>query len=207
MSVASEVAKKLLQIKAIKLNPQNPFTWASGIKSPIYCDNRIILSHPSARDYVTYCLEKKVLGMKYDAIAGVATSGIAFGALLAQKTEKPMLYVRSKPKAHGRQNMIEGDLDGIENIIVIEDLISTGGSVLKAVEAIREAGCNVVNVQAIFTYGFPQAQEAFAGADCTFETLTNYPELLEEALRSEYISESEYQSLNKWSQSPTEWTP
>jgi len=119
MSVASEVAKRLLQIKAIKLNPQNPFTWASGIKSPIYCDNRIILSHPNIRDYVVYCLEKKAISADFDVIAGVATSGIAFGALVADRLKKPMVYVRSKAKEHGRQNMIEGHLEGNEKVLVI----------------------------------------------------------------------------------------
>lgn len=206
MSVASEVAKRLLQIKAIKLNPQNPFTWASGIQSPIYCDNRIILSHPNIRDYVIYCLEKKALTVgEFDVVAGVATSGIAFGALLADRLKKPMVYVRSKPKEHGRQNMIEGQIEGNERVLVIEDLISTGGSSLKAVEALKEAGCKVVGVHAIFSYGFDKATESFAEAECPFETLTNYDELLKEAVKSKYIEEAELESLSKWSKAPSEW--
>ncbi len=205
MSVASEVAKRLLQIKAIKLNPQNPFTWASGIQSPIYCDNRIILSHPNIRDYVVYCLEKKIINVDFDVIAGVATSGIAFGALVADRMKKPMVYVRNKPKEHGRQNMIEGHLEGNEKVLVIEDLISTGGSSLKAVEALRATGCTVTNVYAIFSYGFGKATENFALADCPFGTLTNYQELLQEAVRSEYIDENDLASLAKWSSAPTEW--
>lgn len=206
MSVASEVAKRLLQIKAIKLNPQNPFTWASGIQSPIYCDNRIILSHPNIRDYVIYCLEKKALGTHdFDVVAGVATSGIAFGALVADRLKKPMVYVRSKAKEHGRQNLIEGHIEGSEKVLVIEDLISTGGSSLKAVDALKDAGCTVVGVHAIFSYGFAKATEAFAAAECPFETLTNYQELLQEALKSKYISEEDLASLSKWSNAPAEW--
>ena len=206
MSVASDVAKRLLQIKAIKLNPQNPFTWASGIKSPIYCDNRIILSHPNIRDYVIYCLEKKATSMpEFDVVAGVATAGIAFGALVADRLKKPMVYVRSKAKEHGRQNMIEGHLEGSERVLVIEDLISTGGSSLKAVEAIKETGCEVVGVHAIFSYGFEKATTAFAAANCPFDTLTNYQELLHEAVKSEYIKEEELASLAQWSKAPAEW--
>lgn len=206
MSVASEVAKRLLQIKAIKLNPQNPFTWASGIKSPIYCDNRIILSYPNIRDYVVYCLEKKTLDHQdFDVVAGVATSGIAFGALVADRLKKPMVYVRSKAKEHGRQNMIEGYLEGNEKVLVIEDLISTGGSSLKAVEALKAAGCEVVGVQAIFSYGFDKATAAFAEAECPFETLTNYSELLQEAVKSKYITEEDVASLSGWSKAPSEW--
>jgi len=207
MSVASEVAKRLLQIKAIKLNPQNPFTWASGIQSPIYCDNRIILSHPNIRDYVVYCLEKKAENMpEFDIVAGVATSGIAFGALVADRLKKPMVYVRSKAKEHGRQNMIEGEIEGNEKVLVIEDLISTGGSSLKAVEALKERGCEIIGVHAIFSYGFQKATDAFAAADCPFETLTNYSELLQEAVKSEYINQEDLISLEKWSKAPSEWS-
>ena len=206
MSVASEVAKQLLQIKAIKLNPQNPFTWASGIQSPIYCDNRIILSHPKIRDYVVYCMEKKSVEMEsFDVVAGVATSGIAFGALVANALKKPMVYVRSKAKEHGRQNMIEGYLEGTEQVLVIEDLISTGGSSLKAVDALKEAGCSISGVLAIFTYEFNQAREAFQAANCPLETLTNYPELLQEAVKSEYITSAQKELLEKWNKAPRSW--
>jgi orotate phosphoribosyltransferase len=208
MSVASEVAKRLLQIKAIKLNPQNPFTWASGIKSPIYCDNRIILSHPNIRDYVIYCLEKKATSMpEFDVVAGVATAGIAFGALLADRLKKPMVYVRSKAKEHGRQNMIEGQLEGTERILVIEDLISTGGSSLKAVEALKETGCEVVGVHAIFSYGFDTAKEAFDKAEVPFTVLSDYDHLIEQAVNLEYIKEEELDQLKKWRELPSNWTP
>ena len=206
MSVASEVARKLLQIKAIKLNPQNPFTWASGIKSPIYCDNRLALSHPNVRDYLIYTMSRKALEMgKYDVVAGVATAGIAYGALIANDQNKPMVYVRSKTKAHGRQNLIEGHLEGNEKVLIIEDLISTGGSSLKAVEAVRETGCEVVGVVAIFSYGFDKAFKAFADAKCPMATLSNYNELLAEAVKSEYISAAEQADLEKWSTDPEAW--
>ena len=206
MSVASEVAKRLLQIKAIKLNLQNPFTWASGIQSPIYCDNRIILSHPNIRDYVVYCLEKKAEAMpEFDIVAGVATSGIAFGALVADRLKKPMVYVRSKAKEHGRQNMIEGELEGNEKVLVIEDLISTGGSSLKAVQALKDAGCDVIGVHAIFSYGFDKAKNSFDAAKCPFGTLTNYEELLQEAVKSDYIKEEELVPLSNWAKAPAEW--
>ena len=206
MSVASEVARKLLQIKAIKLSPQNPFTWASGIKSPIYCDNRLALSYPLVRDYMIYTMSRKAIGMgKYDVVAGVATAGIAYGALIAHDQKKPMVYVRSKAKAHGRQNQIEGHLEGNEKVLVIEDLISTGGSSLKAVEAVRETGCEVVGVLAIFSYGFDKALKAFADAECPMATLSNYNELLAEAVRSEYITAEEQSSLEKWSTNPEAW--
>jgi len=204
---ATKIAEYLLKINAVKLSPSNPFTWASGIQSPIYCDNRIILSHPNIRDYVVYCLEKKADSMpEFDLIAGVATSGIAFGALVADRLKKPMVYVRSKAKEHGRQNMIEGDLEGNEKVLVIEDLISTGGSSLKAVEALKEKGCTVIGVHAIFSYGFQKATDAFSAADCPFETLTNYSELLQEAVKSEYITEEDISSLEEWSKSPSTWS-
>jgi len=206
MSVASEVARRLLQIKAIKLNPQNPFTWASGMKSPIYCDNRLALSYPKVRDYLTYTMSRKAIAMgKYDVIAGVATSGIAYGALVAADQNKPMVYVRSKAKAHGRQNLIEGFLEGNEKVLIIEDLISTGGSSLKAVEAVRATGCEVVGVLAIFSYGFEKAFKAFADAECPMETLSNYKELLNEAVKSEYITEEQQSDLEKWSANPEKW--
>ena len=206
MSVASEVARKLLQIKAIKLNPQNPFTWASGIKSPIYCDNRLALSYPKVRDYLIYTMSRKAIAMgKYDVVAGVATSGIAYGALIAADQNKPMVYVRSKAKAHGRQNLIEGHLEGNEKVLIIEDLISTGGSSLKAVEAVRETGCEVIGVLAIFSYGFEKAFKAFADAECPMETLSSYNELLVEAVRSEYITEAQQADLEKWSVNPEAW--
>ena len=197
MALSTEVAKRLLQIKAIKLSPQNPFTWASGIKSPIYCDNRIVLTYPEARNFVRDALVKKADQFgEYDLIAGVATAGIAHGALLADATNMPFIYVRGKAKGHGRQNLIEGEVKGGEKVLVVEDLISTGGSSVKAVEAVREAGCEVVGVLAIFTYGFEKAERTFAAANCKYDTLSNYETLLQEAIKSGYISESDLQVLN-----------
>jgi len=206
MKISALVANKLLQIKAIKLSPQNPFTWASGIQSPIYCDNRIILSYPTIRDIVIKGLAKVSSEFaSFDKIAGVATAGIAHGALLANELKQPFVYVRSKAKGHGRQNLIEGEIKGNERILVVEDLISTGGSSLKAVEALKNTGCEVVGTIAIFSYGFKQAQEAFDAANCSIRTLTNYPALIEEAVKANYISEEEMNSLMEWRNNPKEW--
>lgn len=197
MALSTEIAKRLLQIKAIKLSPQNPFTWASGIKSPIYCDNRIVLTYPEVRNFVRDGLVKKAAQFgNYDLVAGVATAGIAHGALLADATNMPFIYVRSKAKGHGRQNLIEGEVKGGEKVLVIEDLISTGGSSVKAVEAVREAGCEVVGVLAIFTYGFAKARKTFEAAGCKYDTLSDYETLLQEAVKSGYVSESDLQVLN-----------
>ena len=206
MNIASEVAKRLLQINAIKLSPQNPFTWASGIKSPIYCDNRIVLSYPGIRRFIIESFAQKAEAFKpFDTIAGVATAGIAHGALLAEQLALPFIYVRSQPKGHGRQNQIEGELRPGAHALVIEDLISTGGSCLKAVEALREAGCEVSGVLAIFTYGFDEATAAFKTAGCPFDTLSSYPVLLEEALRENYIGPAELQTLQEWRKNPGGW--
>ena len=206
MKIAPDVASKLLQIKAIKLNPQNPFVWASGINSPIYCDNRIILSYPKTRAFVIEALAEKSKEFgHFDVIAGVATSGIAFGALLAEKLDLPFVYVRDKAKGHGRQNQIEGKLDKTQRVLVVEDLISTGGSCLKAVDVLREYGCEVVGVEAIFSYGFESAVENFAIANCRYDTLTNYNELLKEAIKSEYINSSDMETLENWREAPQKW--
>ncbi len=199
MTIAVEVAKRLLEIKAIKLNPQDPFTWASGIKSPIYCDNRIILSHPEIRTFVKKCLVEaaKEFGL-FDAVAGVATSGIAFGMLLADVLSLPFVYVRNAAKGHGRQNQIEGELSGSENVLVVEDLVSTGGSALKAVEVLRGRGCRIAGVLAIFTYGLEKAKEAFAKADCRMRTLSNYDEVLLQAIENQYIKKEDLDKLNSW---------
>ena len=199
MNIAAEVAKKLLQIKAIKLSPQNPFTWASGILSPIYCDNRVVLSYPESRNFIKSAFvdcSKKF--PKFDKIAGVATAGIAHGALLADALQLPFIYVRSKPKAHGRKNQIEGNLEKGEKVLVIEDLISTGGSSLKAVEALVEAGAEAIGVAAIFTYGFEKANTAFGQAGYQLETLSNYDILINEALKTNFINESDVQLLKNW---------
>ncbi|MEK7256249.1 MAG: orotate phosphoribosyltransferase [Bacteroidota bacterium] len=199
MNIATEVAKRLLQIKAIKLSPQKPFTWASGIQSPIYCDNRIVLSHPEIRDFIKSCfVEKSKEFGNFDAVAGVATAGIAHGMMLADALQKPFAYVRSKPKEHGRQNLVEGELQPGWRVLVVEDLISTGGSSLAAVEGVRQAGCEVAGVLAIFSYGFEKAQQAFQTANCPLETLSTYDVLVREALTSKYINLHDLDLLTTW---------
>src|ERR1700709_1623615 len=187
--VEQQVAEFLLQIKAIKLQPDNPFTWASGWKSPIYCDNRITLSHPTVRTYIRQQLTK-LIQEKFGAvgcIAGVATAGIPQGVLVAQELGLPFIYVRSKPKEHGRGNMIEGDVLTGKRVVVIEDLISTGKSSLQAVDALRDAGYDVAGLAAIFTYGFDIADENFKKANCPFITLSNYTALINYAQEHQYI--------------------
>jgi orotate phosphoribosyltransferase len=199
LNTAQEVAHQLLQIKAIKLSPQKPFTWASGILSPIYCDNRVVLSYPSVRNFIKQCLvEKSGAFGNFDAIAGVATAGIAHGMLLADALELPFCYVRSKAKDHGRQNLIEGELKGTERVLVVEDTISTGGSSLQAVEAVRATGCEVAGVIAIFSYHFEKAVHAFLQAGCKLETLTNYDTLVREALANKYINLNDLDLLTTW---------
>jgi orotate phosphoribosyltransferase len=199
------LAQKLLQIKAIRLNPQNPFQWASGILSPIYCDNRIVLSYPEARDLVKKALAEASADFDFDVVAGVATAGIAHGALLADAIGKPFIYVRSKRKEHGRQNLIEGELKEGAKVLMVEDLISTGGSCLKAVEGVREAGGKVAGVLALFTYGFPESVEAFEKENCPFKTLSNYPAMLEVALENGYLNNDEKELLSEWRKNPKEW--
>lgn len=207
MSTAAEVARRLLQINAIKLNPQNPFTWASGLRSPIYCDNRLALSHPDLRSFlIDGFVEKAADFGTIDGVAGVATAGIPHGALLADRLGLPFIYVRSKPKGHGRQNMIEGEMPAGSRLLVIEDLISTGGSCLAAVKALREAEYKVGGVLAIFTYGFPQAGAAFEAADCPFDTLSSYPVLLEEAENQQYITADQIKTLQEWQLDPKGWS-
>lgn len=201
------IAQQLLQIKAIKLNPQNPFTWASGRRSPIYCDNRVVLSYPEARQLVIDALAKIATDFdSFDGIAGVATAGIAHGALLADRLGLPFIYIRSKPKAHGRQNQIEGQLQEGASYLVVEDLISTGGSSLQAVEALRQAGGKAAGVVALFTYGFPEAAAAFVTADCPLKTLSHYDALLAEAQASGYITAQEQNLLANWRQDPLAWS-
>lgn len=203
------VAEKLLKIKAVKLQPSNPFTWASGWKSPIYCDNRKTLSYPQLRNFIKLELAR-IIREKYDqvdAIAGVATGAIAQGAMVAEELGLPFVYVRSSPKDHGLENLIEGDLKPGMKVVVIEDLISTGGSSLKAVEAIRRDGSAVIGMLAIFTYGFPVAEEAFRKANVELITLSNYDAVLDTALETEYIHESELFALQEWRKSPATWFP
>jgi orotate phosphoribosyltransferase len=203
------VASKLLKIKAVKLQPSNPFTWASGWKSPIYCDNRKTLSYPELRNFIKLELARLIREKyeKVDAIAGVATGAIAQGAMVAEELGLPFVYVRSSPKDHGLENLIEGDLRPGMKVVVIEDLISTGGSSLKAVEAIRADGSEVVGMLAIFTYGFPQAEDAFRKAKVELTTLSNYDAVLETALATDYIHESELAALQEWRVSPATWEP
>jgi orotate phosphoribosyltransferase len=203
------VAEKLLKIKAVKLQPSNPFTWASGWKSPIYCDNRKTLSYPELRNFIKLELAR-LIREKYDqvdAIAGVATGAIAQGAMVAEELGLPFVYVRSSPKDHGLENLIEGDLKPHMKVIVIEDLISTGGSSLKAVEAIRADGSTVIGMLAIFTYGFPIAEEAFKKAKVELTTLSNYEAVLETAVATNYIHESELKALQEWRSAPSSWQP
>jgi len=203
------VAAKLLKIKAVKLQPSNPFTWASGWKSPIYCDNRKTLSYPDLRNFIKIELAR-IIREKYDrvdAIAGVATGAIAQGAMVAEELGLPFVYVRSSPKDHGLENLIEGDLKPKMKVVVIEDLISTGGSSLKAVDAIRADGSDVIGMLAIFTYGFPEAEEAFRKAKVELTALSNYDAVLETALATNYIHESELLTLQEWRLSPSTWQP
>ncbi len=197
----------LLQIKAIKLNLSNPFTWASGWRSPIYCDNRTILSFPEERSVVARSFARAIQESfpEADLVAGVATGAISWGVLAADKLQKPAIYVRSAPKAHGRGNQIEGTFTKGQKVVVVEDLISTGGSSLAAVEAMREAGLDVVGMVAIFTYGFPTAVENFEKAGVKLITLSNYNILSEQALISGYITQEELDSLKQWRVSPDTW--
>ncbi len=201
------MAKQLLQIKAIKLKPSTPFIWASGMKSPIYCDNRKTLSYPAVRSFICDAFVQTIQE-KYptvDVIAGVATGAIAHGVLVAQALNKPFVYVRSDAKKHGLENMVEGYLEKGQRVVVIEDLISTGGSSLKAVEALREAGTIIEGLLAIFSYGFPKAAENFATANCELNTLSNYQTLIEIAFETGYITDSEIHLLKKWRENPDGW--
>ena len=200
-------AEKLLKIKAIKLQPANPFTWASGWKSPFYCDNRKTLSYPSLRNFVKIEISRLILEKfgQVDAIAGVATGAIPQGALVAEELNLPFVYVRATPKDHGLENLIEGELRPGMKVVVVEDLVSTGGSSLKAVEAIRRDGCEVIGMIAAFTYGFDVAVQAFKEAKVNLVTLTNYEAVLDAALRTGYIDENDVDILKKWRQDPAHW--
>ncbi|PXY47076.1 orotate phosphoribosyltransferase [Flavobacterium hydrophilum] len=204
---AEKTAELLLQINAIKLNPENPFTWASGWKSPIYCDNRLILSFPAIRNYVRDEFAKNIEKQfgKPDVIAGVATGAIGIGILVAESLGLPFVYVRPEAKKHGRQNQVEGFLQKGQNVVVVEDLISTGNSSLMAVEALRNEGANIKGMAAIFTYGFNVAQENFKNANIDLYTLSNYENLLDLAVQKQYISEDQQTALQEWSLSPSTW--
>lgn len=206
---AKKTAELLLQIKAIKLSPEEPYIWASGWKSPIYCDNRVSLSYPPVRVYLKEQMAKIVEDEfgKPDVIAGVATGAIAIGVLVAQELGVPFIYVRPEPKKHGRKNQIEGVLESGQNVVVIEDLISTGKSSLAAVEALKEAGATVKGMVAIFSYGFEVAAQNFKDQNVNLSTLSNYEILLEQALDSQYISQKELSLLRDWRSNPGEWNP
>ncbi len=206
-NIEKQVAGRLLSIKAIKLQPKNPFTWASGWQAPIYCDNRKTLSYPNIRTYIKMALAQKILELHPDVevIAGVATGAIAQGALVAEELGLPFIYVRSTPKDHGLENLIEGDLKPKQKVVVVEDLISTGGSSLKAVEAIRKDGSEVLGMVAIFTYGFPIAIQQFQQANVKLTALSNYDAVLSHALSTNYINDDEFKALQSWRLEPSEW--
>ena len=205
---AEKTAELLLQITAIKLNPKNPFTWASGWQSPIYCDNRLILSFPPIRNFVREEFSKlieKEFG-KPDVIAGVATGAIGIGMLVAEYMGLPFVYVRPEPKKHGRQNQVEGFLQKGQNVVVVEDLISTGNSSLLAVDALKKSGAQVKGMVAIFTYGFDVAKENFKNAKVDLHTLADYEHLLHLAVAKNYITENELKTLQEWRESPATWS-
>ena len=204
---SQKIAEYLLQIKAIKLEPSNPFTWASGWKSPIYCDNRKTLSYPEVRNYIREVFAARVRANYPEAeiIAGVATGAIAIGMLVADTLELPFIYVRSAAKGHGLGNQVEGNYHTGAKVVVIEDLISTGGSSLSAVSALREAGCKVLGMLAIFTYGFSKSVDAFAEAGCKLETLSDYEVLAETAMNNNYISPEQLETLKEWRIDPASW--
>jgi orotate phosphoribosyltransferase len=206
-NIAKKTAGYLLQIKAIKLQPSNPFTWASGWKSPIYCDNRKTLSFPEVRSYIrdSFVSTVKMYYPEAELIAGVATGAIAHGVLAAEKLEMPFIYVRSEAKEHGLGNQIEGYYTAGQKVVVIEDLISTGGSSLNAVKALRDAGCVVLGMAAIFTYEFRKASDGFAAANCELHTLSNYSTLVEAAAESGYITAQDVETLRVWRTDPANW--
>lgn len=206
-TLESIFADKLLKVKAIKLQPTNPFTWASGWKSPFYCDNRKTLSYPDLRSFVKIQTARLIMERfpEAEAVAGVATGAIPQGAMVADTLNMPFVYVRSKPKDHGLENLIEGELKPGTKVVVVEDLISTGGSSLKAVEAIRNYGCEVVGMVASYTYGFNVAEKAFKDANVELVTLTNYEAVVAQALATGYIKEEDVELLNQWRKAPSEW--
>jgi orotate phosphoribosyltransferase len=207
MDYSKKIAEFLLQSKAIKLQPSNPFTWASGLKSPIYCDNRITLSDIRIRTYIkqAFCDVITENFTDFDVIAGVATGAIAQGALVADELNKPFVYIRSAPKEHGMENLIEGKLEARQKVVIIEDLISTGGSSLKAADAIRMADCELVGMAAIFTYGFPIAEKNFKQASVKLVTLSHYKALIDVAIETGYINRDQLGILTKWHEAPDKW--
>ena len=208
-NIAQQTAEYLLQINAIKLNPENPFKWASGWLSPIYCDNRIVLSYPEVRTFLAATLAKGIRSEfgKEIVIAGVATGAIGIGILVAQQLDLPFIYVRPEAKKHGRKNQIEGQLKTEQNIVVIEDLISTGKSSLNAVIALKEAGARILGMKALFTYGFEISNIAFKNAEIKLQTLCDYQQLLTVALKQGKISKKQAENLQVWRKNPSEWSP
>lgn len=207
MSTARNIARRLLEVGAVKLAPKSPFTWASGLRSPIYCDNRVLLSYPAIRSEVIEGL--KELAPRFEdvyGIAGVATAGIPHGALLADRLNLPFVYIRSKAKEHGRQNQIEGRIEPGKKYLIVEDLISTGGSSLKAIDALKAAGGDVAGAVAIFSYEFPAAVRAFEQADVPLATISGYSTLLQEAAEHDYITLTEAEALANWRQDPRTWS-
>lgn len=204
---ALKVSDYLLQIEAIKLNNANPFTWASGMRSPIYCDNRITLSFPEVRTYIRQAFVKAIRDEfgEVDVIAGVATGAIALGVLVAQEMDLPFVYIRSASKSHGLENLIEGKIEAGQSVVVVEDLISTGGSSLKAVKALRAADCDVKGMVAIFTYELPVAQKNFEEGKCKLITLADYSTMIRRAAENNYISDSDQESLKEWRKDPKKW--
>jgi len=206
-SIEKIIARELLQVNAVQLNVEQPYTWASGWRSPIYCDNRRILSYPKARKLIYESLTRLITKHfpDVDVIAGVATGAIAHGALVAENMGKPFIYIRSAAKSHGLENVIEGVLEPGARVVVVEDLISTGGSSLQAVDAVRKAGGEVLGLVAIFSYNFTTARRNFENADCVLYTLTNYITLIEEALHCNYIKASDMETLEQWRENPDKW--
>ncbi len=207
MDLAHKIADRLLEIKAVKLNPKSPFIWASGLRSPIYCDNRKALSHPEIRnEIVEGFADQSSHLMPFDAIAGVATAGIAWGALLADRIHMPFVYVRSKAKEHGLQNRLEGELAPSARVLVIEDLVSTGGSSIEVVEVLESLGYPVVGLLSIFQYGFVSAHQKFQEKNLNFKSLTDFSKLLEQALLQKYIDKTEFENLSNWNKDPQAWS-
>ncbi|MBC1288150.1 orotate phosphoribosyltransferase [Listeria welshimeri] len=208
MSIEKQVAEQLLEIKAVFLKPNDPFTWASGIKSPIYCDNRLTLGFPKVRQFIAESLAEKIKETfgEVDVVAGTATAGIPHAAWVSDLLDLPMVYVRSKAKEHGKGNQIEGLIAKGQKVVVIEDLISTGGSSLKAVEALEEAGAEVLGIAAIFTYGLDKGKKLLAESNTKLITLTNYDELIEVALNKDYVTAEDMATLKEWKKSPENWS-
>lgn len=207
MSIEKQVAEQLLEIKAVFLKPNDPFTWASGIKSPIYCDNRLTLGFPKVRQFIAESLAEKIKETfgEVDVVAGTATAGMPHAAWVSDLLNLPMVYVRSKAKEHGKGNQIEGLIAKDQKVVVIEDLISTGGSSLKAVEALEEAGAEVLGIAAIFTYGLDKGKKLLAESNTKLITLTNYDELIEVALNKDYVTAEDMATLKEWKKSPENW--